>query len=264
MFRAELYRAFWNRNLLLAIGLGLALLAYWLTPYCPLGPLPGDAPFVCNAYDGFIWALEGPIGLVVPLLAVLPFADSLCLDRQSGYLRNIFSRCSYHRYLGVKCLVNLAAGGIALTVPLLALFIATNLLFPRGIMPADQSRIIPGGYPSGPFSTWYRSMPDLYILSRIGLGFVFGATYATVGLALALFINNRYIVLATPFVAYMLANFVLTALGLMEWSPPFTLTPEIVLTTSALTVFGELGAIFIASVVCILIFGTRARVAEAA
>src|SRR5574337_630872 len=96
---------------MLALALGILLLAYWLNTYCPLGLLPGQHPFACNAYDAPIWALEGPIGLVAPLLATLAFADSLAMDRVSGYLRQILVRCPYQKYFFTKFLINFLAGG---------------------------------------------------------------------------------------------------------------------------------------------------------
>lgn len=259
MLRAELYRAFWNRAFVLAMVVGTLMLAYWLTSYCSIGPLPGDHPFVCNAYDAEIWALEGPIGLVAPLLATLTFVDSLVIDRISGYLRHVLLRSSYRRYFLTKFSANLLVGGAALAIPLLLVFAYTNLIYPRGILPIEQSRIIPGGYPHGPFSTIYRTAPDLYILLRIGLSFIFGAVYATVGLMFASFINNRYVVQALPFLLYNVANFVIAVLGFSAWRPPITLTPELNTLSSSFTVFGELGAIFVASLACLGVLARKER-----
>jgi len=260
MFRADLYRALLNRTLLLALALGVCSLAYWLTDYDSGLDIPGDHPFNTNAYDAVLWAERGPFALIVPLLAVIPFADSYVLDRTQGYLRHILVRCSYKRYLASKFLVNLLAGGFAVALPILFLFIFTNIIYPRGLLPIEQSRAVVGGIPDGPLGFLYRTAPDLYILFLIALGFIFGATYATLGLAISFVAPNRYVVLATPFLLYHVANFVLAVLGLEVWSPPVTLIPDGVKSTSWLTVFGELGGIFVFSSVIILLLARRDRV----
>ncbi len=247
MLREELYRACWNWSFMLALALGTLSSGYGLSEYCFPKNIPGTHPFNCNAYDAVIFAQKGPngvIALLVPLLAVLPFADSYALDRTQGYLRHVLVRSSYRRYFFAKFVANLLAGGLAVALPLLLLFGYTNLVYPRGLLPIEESRVTIGGYPYGPLGSLYRIAPDLYILFRVGVGFIFGATYATLGLDISSFVNNRYIVLATPFLLYHVANFVLAVLGLERWSPPATFIPDAVKTTSWLTVFGELGGDF--------------------
>jgi len=257
MLRAELYRAFWNRSFLLALVLGVLSLWYGLSEYSE-GPkdIPGAHPFNDNAYDAFIWAEEGPLSLLVPLIPVLPFAASCALDRTTGYLRHVLVRSSYRRYFLAKFVVNLLVGGLAVALPLLLLFGYTNLAWPRGLAPVNEARL-PFERLPGPLGYLYRPAPDLYIFFLIGLGFIFGATYATLGLAFSSFVNNRYVVLATPFLLYNVANFVLAVLRLEEWTPPATFVPFGINTTSWLTVFGELGGIFVASVVCLLVLARR-------
>lgn len=255
MFLEELYRAFWNRAFLLTLILGVLSLILGLVAYAPKY-IPGADPFLNNAYDAWLWAHEGPHVLLAPLLAVLPFADSYALDRTQGYLRHVLIRVSRTRYFLAKFLANLLAGGLAIVLPYLAVFIYTSFAYPRGLAPVAQSRIPFDPLP-GPLGYLYRQAPDFYILFLIGLGFVFGAAYATLGLAISSLINNRYLVLATPFLLYHIANFVLAVLGLEAWTPPVTLIAHAVKTASWLTVFGELGGIFIISAVWFLALAKR-------
>ena len=259
MLRAELYRAFLNWSFLLALVLGVLLLAYGLSDYSA-GPkdIPGTHPFLYNAYDAVIWA-EDLLALLAPLIAVLPFADSYALDRTSGYLRHVLVRSWHRRYLSAKFAANVLAGGLAVALPLLFLFAYANLAYPRGFPPVAESRF-PFDYLPGPLGNLYRTTPGLYVLFLIGLGFIFGATYATFGLAISCFVNNRYSVLATPFLLYHVASFVLPVLRLGGWTASATFAPWMVKGTSWLTVFGELGGIFMVSVVCLLVLGRKDRV----
>lgn len=259
MLRVELRRAVLNRAFLLAILLGVAALGYRLTDYC-FAPLAMTPPFSCNAYDAVIWSESGPVALIVPLLAVLPFADSYALDRGLGYVRHVLVRSAYRSYLLAKLTANALTGGLAVAVPILVLFGYANLAYPRGLMAPDASRIVVGGYPFGPFGALYRSAPDLYVLFLVCLGFLVGVVYATLGLAISCCVENRYVVLATPFLLYNLANFVFAVLGLANLTPPATFVPEIATTTTGLSVFGELTGIFAVSVACLLALGRKERI----
>lgn len=261
MFREELYRAVWNRTFLLSLMIGLALLVPKLPEYCINFDRGANFhPYNCNPYDALLYVHSGFFGLLAPLIATLPFGDSMVLDRAQGYLRNILLRTTFRRYFAAKFFVNLLAGGLAVAIPVLLVFIYANLIYPRGILPIDQARMTPGGYPNGPFKELYRSAPDLYALFRIGLAFLFGAIYANVGLLISLLVNNRYVVLATPFLLAMVGNFVLANLDLARWTPPTTLNPNMVSTTSALTVFGELGAIFAFCLIGLLLLARKERI----
>lgn len=261
MLRAELYRAFPNRAFWLALALGVLTLGHGFIIFngWPPGHIPGAHPLLNNAYDTWLFAFAGSWGLLAPFIAVLPFADSYVQDRTEGWLRYVLLRSPYRHYFFAKFLTNLLAGGIAVALPMLLLFVFTNIFYPRGLAPVDQSRIPSNPLP-GTLGDMYRVSPDLYILFRIGLGFLFGAIYATVGLVIATLVNNRYVVLATPFLLYNIANFVLAVLGLAEWTPPATLIPDHVFTTTWLTVFGELGGIFAMSIVCLLLLARRSRI----
>jgi ABC-type transport system involved in multi-copper enzyme maturation permease subunit len=262
MLRVELFRAFNNRFFMLSVLLGLLSLAYGLSDYIS-GPnpnnIPGASAFLNNAFDAFIWAENGLFALLAPLMAVLPFSDSFVVDRSQGYMNFILSRSSYRKYLTSKFLSNFLAGGTSLTIPLLILYGCTNVTYPRGFPPLLNARIPYDPMP-GPAGHLYRANPDLYILFLIGLAFLFGAVYATLALAISSLVHNRYIALASPFLLYLVANFTLAILRLEIWSPPATLVPHSINSTSWVTVFGELGGIFLVSAFCFLISASKERV----
>lgn len=259
MIKEELYRAFWNRSLLLSLLLGFALLVYGLSDYCTFPDMPGAHQFDCNSYDAVIWAQKGIISLIVPLLAVLPFADSYLSDRLNGYVNSVLLRTTWRHYLSAKFLANLLAGGVAVALPILLLFAYTIGAYPRGILPIEQSRTVVGGIPDGPFASFYRPSPALYIFLLAGLAFIFGTVYATLGLAVSALTRSRYIVLATPFLLYHIANFVLAVLQLEEWTPPATFISDAAATANSYSVFSELGGIFLVSTVIVVLLARKER-----
>jgi hypothetical protein len=233
MFREEITRAFWNRTFILSVLLAFLALGQGLTDYL----LPNDPEYLKllppnfnNAYDAVIWAQNGLLGLVAPLLVVIPFSDSLSLDRVSGYLRFVLLRTSYKKYFLAKATTCALAGGSILALATFLFFIFTNLVFPRGLnLDPLQSRVITRPDALGPFGSLYQTTPDAYIWSLIGLSFIFGATYAVFGLAIATLSDNRYVPLATPFLVFLLAHFVTSVFSLPNWSPLSALIPHWVL-----------------------------------
>ncbi len=266
MLREELYRAFFSRSFLLAVGLGLLSLGQGLADYMSGPATWGDPeylarlpPFYNNAYDAVIWAQGGLIGLVGPLIAVLPFADSFAHDRVLGYLRFVLSRASYRRYLSAKYVVSFLSGGLALSLAMLLCFAFTNLILPRGLNPDPFEHRVQPAEALGPFGALYESAPDLYIFSLIALSFLFGATYAIFGLSLSAITDNRYIVLATPFVLYNLAHYGLAILGIPAWSPLSALIPHWVTNVAWLHMLTSLGGVFIISTALFFLMAYRVK-----
>ncbi|MDH5506977.1 MAG: hypothetical protein OEZ02_07125 [Anaerolineae bacterium] len=269
MFREELTRAFWNRSFVIALALGILSLTQGYLEYID-GPSPSGSgyqdylsrlpPFYNNAYDALIWAQQGLIGLLAPVMAVLPFADSLALDRTRGYLRLVLARVSYGRFLLAKYAAVLLSGGAALALPLVLFFVYTNLVLPRGLNPVvEQQRVLSAPNALGPFGDLYQSAPDMYILGLAGMSFVFGAVYAIFGLAVSAASDNRYIALATPFMVFFLAHFILSALGLPNWSPLSPVVPHWLMNITWLQILLSLGIVLVSSTVFYVAMAGRMR-----
>jgi hypothetical protein len=102
----------------------------------------------------------------------------------------------------------------------------------------------------------------LYILGRIGLGFLFGGAYATLGFAISSVARNRYVVLAGPLIIFLVATLVLHLLGLYGWIPPVAITPEVNLNSSAATILGNYVIIYGVSLMVALVTFSRNWVTE--
>jgi hypothetical protein len=272
MLKEEFRRAFLSWKFLLAVVIAFISAVFGLLEYGPpVSPFsdPAEYPFVNNAFDGFIYgAYYWILPALAPLIAVLPFGDSFITDRSSGYVTFILSRTSFRNYIASKYFANLLAGGISMSILLLIMYGIINIFYPRGLPPVPAPdkpwvniRISYVSLP-GPLGYLYRTKTDLYVFFLIGLSFIFGATYATLGLALSLFIHNRYVALATPFILYMIGGVVADMLGKSAWNPANTLMPFSCHTTSWLSLFGELGAIFLISSICLFMFAKKKRVYE--
>lgn len=123
-----------------------------------------------------------------------------------------------------------------------------NIVFPRGInINPYELRIISTPEALGPFGYFYQNNPDLYIFLLIGLGCIFGMVYAILGLSLSMFIENRYVVLATPFVLFMITHYLLALFRQPAWSPLSALVPHWLIGITWIHIGISLGGIFLAS-----------------
>ena len=276
MLREEFRRAFFSWAFVLALVITGVCFAIGLKEYGPpVSPFirPEEQylyPFAQNAFDAFLWAmgLGGPLALFAPLIAALPFAASFITDRSSGYITFILSRTSFRRYRTSKYVANLLAGGVSTSLPLLVGYGIINIFYPRGFQPipalgeAWVNVRIPWVNANGTFGYLYRTKPDLYIFFLIGLAFLWGAAWATAGLTTSSFIHNKYRALVAPFLLYVVAHFVISVLGVPEWSPLNNFVPVLYKTTSPVTTFTELGALFLLSTLGVFALAKKKHVYE--
>ena len=126
MLKNELHRAFFNKGMLLSLIIGHGIsLAYVISIYMSrfkrmeqlnkfnieiYNQLSQSTPF-----DG--WILGHPTKYIIvfmyllPILVALPYADSYCKERKSGYEKNILVRSSRKKYRVAKCIAVFLSGG---------------------------------------------------------------------------------------------------------------------------------------------------------
>jgi len=277
MLKEEFRRAFFSWAFVLALVITSVCFAIGLKEYGPpISPFtrPEERylyPFEQNAFDAFLWAmgLGGPLALFAPLIAALPFAASFITDRCSGYITFILSRTSFRRYRTSKYVANLLAGGVSTSLPLLVGYGIINIFYKRGLPPIPVSPSegwvgarLPWVNANGTFGYLYRTKPDLYIFFLIGLAFLWGAAWATAGLATSSVVHNKYRALVAPFLLYVVVDFVTQVLGIAEWSPLLNFAPVLHKTTSPVTTFTELGALFLLSTLGVFALAKKKHVYE--
>jgi ABC-type transport system involved in multi-copper enzyme maturation permease subunit len=257
VIKVELRRAFssWPFVIVVVIGtiaLGQGLYSYGQGYQSYLSANKGD-PFLYNSFDALLMARLGVISILAPLLAALPFADSLIVDRNSGFIRSMLLRSGRRKYVWSKLLATILVGGAAIAVPHIVIYGLASAIFPEGLSTTfGQQRMIV----TGPLSDVYKSNPALYVWFNILISFIFGAVYAAIGMLVSCISDNRYIALASPFMFYIIMSFIIANLhgGLEGWLPTATFTPQQVTNTTWVSIFGQFSAILLVCVVAITLF----------
>jgi hypothetical protein len=200
ILRLEFQRAFKNQRLWLIPALALAGL--WLGfKQFPAGFILEGA--TRNAYRlWMLWYSNTFFIYLAPLLATIPYSDSLLTDRRYGFLKNVLTRCRFSHYMTAKILANMAVGALSVGVPVAANIIYCFLVMKvtAPILAIGSSSYTFPNSPLGAFGNLFATQTWLYLVLLVALAGVFGAAYATFGMAVSTWVDNPYISIATPFV----------------------------------------------------------------
>lgn len=141
------------------------------------------------------------------LFCVFPFADSFCEDYNSGIIQSVVVRVGPKKYSSQRGLSVALSGGLLMSSVVLAVILICVFL-------ADQPETVA----SSQFmykSIWARMdlvlrYHGFFFLSfKVLIAFLFGCLWGLVGLAISVFITNRYVTYIAPFVLYQICWFLL-------------------------------------------------------
>jgi len=161
------------------------------------------------------------LALTIGLIGVIPYADSLAVDRDEGTIYYLSFRNSYKKYLFSKFLINALMSFFTVFVSLALFYLICNLIAPRNIF-IHGTWLCYGYSPAyGLLEELYKNSPDIFILITSSLASLMAALYATLGMAIGLISKNRYLPWALPVAIYLGSHFIsykTRTLG-PEWSP---------------------------------------------
>lgn len=254
IFNIELKRAIVNSRFFLALIIGIILCYYGLTDYFMFKPesFPKN---VVNAYRGWFTALgQGTRSFflyAVVIIATVPFSYSYIEDKNSGYLKNILYRIEYKKYFKSKLLANSIAGGLALFIPVVVLFIICSIKYPVAIFIIPGTSSVEGFYPDGIFASQYAFHPFNYILYNFINVFVVGFIYSLFGMAVSMFTNKKISAVLIPSIIYIAINMFTDFIEKDQYSSFASVFPWITSETTLLSVYGSLILIFFISIIII-------------
>ena len=217
--KEEFRRAFRSRRFGAAVLLGLIFLLVGVyTRLFSNQALPkaysfADLWFYIYTYSHYALAL--------PLSAVIPFSDALAAERAEGFLKPLVFRSGFRSYVWNKFIVNAAVAAAAAMLPLVGLYLFTNLYVPRQLYPINVWDMQVAGRPGDLLRPFFQNAPDLFILFLTGMVGLMSALYATFAMSLSFVTTNRYWVLGVPCALYLFSHFVAVKTNLFgpDWSP---------------------------------------------
>lgn len=155
---------------------------------------------------------HGNYGFFAALMAALPYADALVIDKNTHFITQVLTRSNYREYIISKAGAAMLSGAASVTLPAAILlgicvtqfpsqpFVQPNLSL--SLAELLQRNIIPPGHVVTLSSTGYTAICLLMLAA-------FGAGYALMGLGFSFFIRNSYLVIGLPFVVYCFGTYIL-------------------------------------------------------
>ena len=263
ILKEEFIRAVQNPRFWLALLLSVGFLGYgFYRAFNSEDWVPRGFSFADLWYFVYV---AGYFPYVLPLIAALPFADSLVVDQTEGYMRYLVVRSHYRHYLLAKYLANALTAVLVIMIPLVSLYIVVNLAAPRSLYPINVWQPTVSGRPYGILMPFFQNHPDGFILWITFLAAGVGALYSSLGLSVSLLFPNRYLAWGVPCMVYLLSDFVASRTHFFgpDWSPIRAVAGSntIINETSQsfyLNPLGILGLIL----VFVLFFGQRKRILQ--
>lgn len=237
VLKIELRRAFTSRGMFLALLIGSALAVY----HCITEVLPMAETVAYHTSPEMLAIQKGPfypdflyftwLGgtmfrtlpttlyfMILPILAALPFADSLFTDMKDGYIKNVCLRVEKKEYYLAKYIAVFLSGGVAAVAPLLLSFLLACMFLPA-MKPEPNAGNLCAIRETSSFPWLYYNLPMVFIALYLVINFVFSGLLACLGVVATAYLGYRFLVLVTPFIVYLFINSGFGLLGLKDWQP---------------------------------------------
>lgn len=219
LIRMELDKALKNKWFVIALGVGCVLGLMAAIPYgialltSTFSPAPNkfydpELQSCFNAWMSIDQSAESLLFFqIVPLLAVIPYAWSLCSERKDGYLAQVYSRTKRGGYLVAKGIAVFCAAGLVAVVPQILNLIVVACFLP-GYTPQVGAAIYTAVFWDNVGSWFFYNIPLLHAALFWGIDFLLCGIWAAFVFALSCLVRNRVVLLTAPYLALLMIQFV--------------------------------------------------------
>lgn len=232
----ELKRAYKKKTFFLSILLGIVIgIIEFVVEVLPLSARLDEYLSYDKQMNDISWLFSSWLGghltsiysyvffLLIPIIAILPFAASGFEDVKSGFVQNIVIRVNKKKYYLAKYTAVFLTGGTSVVVPLIFNLALSATVLPSVLPQKNSSTFALYGTHVG--TELFFNHPYGYIFVYLLLDFVFAGLIATVSLVMGLIAEHKFEVLFAPFIGYIFVNSVCNLLKISEKSPVLFLRP---------------------------------------
>lgn len=161
-----------------------------------------------NNWIGMEWTspLSGFYFFVFPFCAAIPYGLSLYQERRTGYIAQMMLRETREKYLRNKYVAVFLSGGLVISIPVIVNIMIVAMYFPA----YKPDLFCDGYYAITAFSFGshlFYSIPWLYIVLRVFTIFWYGGIAATMSMAVTFFSRNRFVILFSPMIFFLVLNY---------------------------------------------------------
>ncbi len=183
-----------------SFGLGALLMYNFVTESFHSGS-PYYAIVNILAASGFV--------VFLPVFPVLGYASRFCEEYESGYYRLLLARIKPQKFAQVRISSVALSGGTIIALPYLLICLVAICLEAPELAEANSLGLDASGVNVLRVDSNIEMVfigqtygIGVMVAVKVLLGFLFGATWAIVGLAFAVWMPNQYVSLIAPFVLY--------------------------------------------------------------
>lgn len=226
--RFEMKRAYISRYFVGALVVGLSIaIAQFVFSVLPASHLLdnyllGNGEYPRSVYNTWIEASGVPFylslyTLLLPILACIPYGDSLFLDKKEGYRNYVLTRVSKKNYLIAKLIATFLSAGSVVCIPLIINFYLTSFAMPL-LIPESSATTFPI-FSNSMWSELFYKTPLLYIGLYLIIIFMYAGLFGMLGVMLSSFVKNRFVVILLPFMVLSFLNLSISYSTLYNASP---------------------------------------------
>ncbi len=153
---------------------------------------------------------------LVYFLIAIPFVSSYRWDRDSGYVKNIYSRCKRRSYLVAKWIAVFVSGGLVCVIPLVI-----NLMLTMAVLPMAKPYACTMLFfvvEQDMCAELFYSHPMVYTIGYLAMNFVIAGGLCVMALGVSWIMNNRYLIMILPFAILQTWNTMAYFLGYYQYS----------------------------------------------
>lgn len=143
---------------------------------------------------------------LLPFGATLPFGWSFCLERNSGYLKNIYSRIDKWIYLSGKTIAVFFSGSLVAFISLVTNILLVLAKIPL-VTPFAGYNFYNYIYFGNLWSDLYFATPGIYVLLYVLLDTIYGGLFALLGFSIGFYLRNIIAVTLSPFLLMIAAGY---------------------------------------------------------
>lgn len=210
ILKMEMTRAFRNKRMIfsLLIGNGIVLMYYLFSvtglikSFYDIAESSEKMPLL-SANQCFIGTSDvnytSLFFFIIPILAAIPYGDSLFWDKREGYINHILMKTNRIHYLIAKLITLFVSGGVIATMPLVLSYILAILSLPS-IRPAIESFTYNVKGVNLFSDLFYSDYTFVYIIIFILVDFIIFGMINCLCMVFTYWEDNRFAIVLTPFI----------------------------------------------------------------
>lgn len=234
ILRVEMKRAVSNRSLMFSVLIGMSIaifheISYVLPATKQIDILIEHGVYPYSLFNSWLGAMLTTLPntlfyFILPIVATIPYAMSYFDDCKSGVIKNICIRTKKEYYLLSKYIAVFSSAAFSIAFSLCFSLWLTALSVPA--LTPDASTGVFTIIDKNMWSQLFYRHPFVYTFLYIFIDAIFAGLFSTLSLMITHFTDNKFVVILTPFIVYLIVYFIVELNFDSKYDPVHFLNPS--------------------------------------